>query len=137
MKSENPPIYCLRRGDTLIGEMEADREWIRQQPHDMRIKVELRTGRSPQRLRFYWAFLGKVVKATECAPTTTALHSLIKLETGYSTPVRMKNFTVLVPASISFSQMTEAEFNGFLENAIRFIAETFGVTPEQAFSEAA
>ncbi|MEI3803121.1 hypothetical protein V6R85_01245 [Agrobacterium sp. CCNWLW32] len=137
MKTENPPVYCLRRGDTLIGEMEADREWIRQQPHDMRIKVELRTGRSPQRLRFYWAFLGKVVKATECAPTAESLHALVKMETGFTTPIKVKGYTVLVPASVSFGSMSEPQFEQFLENAIRFIAETFGVTPEQAFSEAA
>jgi hypothetical protein len=136
-KSEQPPVYCLRRGDSLIGEMEADREWIRQQPYSERIKVSLHTGRSPQRLKWYWAFLGKVVKATECAPTVETLHSLIKLETGFTTPVKLRGYTVLVPASVSFASMSEADFNTFCESAVRFIAETFGVTPEMAFAEEA
>jgi hypothetical protein len=137
MKNEKPPIYLLRRGDSLIGEMETDREWVRQIPYSERIKVDLRTGRSPKRLRFYWAFLGKVVKATECAPTAESLHELVKLETGFTTPIKVKGYTVLVPASISFGSMQEPEFEQFLENAIRYIADTFGVTPEMAFAEAA
>lgn len=136
-KSETPDIYCIRRGDSLIGEMEIDREWIRQQPHDQRIKVELRTGRSPARLRFYWSFLKKVVDATGCAQSAEALHLLVKLETGHNTPVKVKGYTVLVPASVSFSSMSEANFEIFLEKAIEFIAASFGITPEQAFSEEA
>ncbi|MGJ7039188.1 hypothetical protein J2Y63_002443 [Shinella sp. BE166] len=136
-KSEFAPVYCLRRGDTLIGEMEADREWIRQQPHDQRIKVALSTGRSPSKLRFYWSFLGKVVKATHCAPSTETLHDVVKLHTGFVTPVMVKGFTVAVPKSISFASMTESEFNTFLETAIEWIAQTYGITPEMAFAEEA
>lgn len=136
-KTEQPPLYCLRRGDTLIGEMEADREWIRQQPHDQRIKVALSTGRSPSKLRFYWSFLGKVVKATRCAPSTETLHDVVKLHTGFVTPVMVKGFTVAVPKSISFASMTESEFNTFLETAIEWIAANYGITPEMAFAEEA
>jgi hypothetical protein len=136
-KSELPPVYAIRRGDTLIGEMEADREWIRQQPSGERIKVTLHTGRSPSKLRFYWAFLGKVVKATDCAPSAETLHELVKLETGHTQPVRVKGYTVLVPASIAFDRMSEDQFGIFLESAIQFIAATFGITPEQAFAKEA
>jgi hypothetical protein len=136
-KSEQPPVYCLRRGETLIGEMEADREWIRQQPTGERIKVTLHTGRSPSKLRFYWAFLDKVVKATECAIHKEALHELVKLETGHTQTVRVKGYTVLVPASIAFDRMSEDQFGIFLEAAIQFIAATYGITPEQAFAKEA
>lgn len=75
-----------------------------------------------------------MVKATECAPTVDSLHDLIKLETGFTTPVRVRGFTVLLPKSIAIHKMEEPEFEQFLQNAIRYIAETFGVTPEMAFS---
>ena len=136
-KSEQPPVYVMRRGDSLIGEMEADRDWIRQQPYGERIKATLHTGRSPAKLRWYWSFLHKVIAATECAPTAESLHSLIKLETGFTTPVRVRGFTILVPASVAFGSMSETEFDTFCENAVRFIAETYGVTPEMAFAEEA
>lgn len=136
-KNELAPVYCVRRGDSLIGEMEADRDWIRQQPNGERIKVSLHSGRSPSKLRFYWAFLGKVVKATDCAPSAETLHELVKLETGHTQPVKVKGYTVLVPASIAFDRMSEDQFSVFLESAIQFIAATFGITPEQAFSQEA
>lgn len=136
-KSEQPPIYCQRRGSSLIPEMAADRDLIERLPIGQRIKIMVTEGRSPAKLRWYWSFLGKVVKATDCAPSPEALHSLIKLETGHTTPIKLKGYTVLVPASVSFSSMSEGEFDTFLEKAIEFIAASFGVTPEQAFGEAA
>lgn len=136
-KNENPPLYMLKRGSSLIPEMSVDAELLSRLPTNERIKVMTHTGRSPRRLRFYWAFLGRVVKATGCAPTPEALHSLIKLETGHTTPIKLKGYTVLVPASISFANMTEPEFETFLEGAIEFVARSFGITPEQVFEEKA
>lgn len=135
--SENPPLYVLRIGDKLVGEMEIDREMIRQFPQGERIRVDLRTGRVPSRLRFYWAFLRDVVAATNCAPNEKALHQLVKLRTGYTDDILMGGFMVKVPASISFDNMDEQTFGGFLENAIQFIASEFGVTPEQIKEHAA
>ncbi|MBY5821441.1 DUF1367 family protein [Rhizobium leguminosarum] len=131
-KSETPPIYCLKRGETLVGEMQLDRERIAAMPAGERIRVELRTGRVPSRLRFWWAFLHEVVSSTECCPTAEALHETVKLMCGYTTPVLVKGMTVMVPRSIAFSSMTEEEFTKFLADGLRFIADNYGVTPEQA-----
>lgn len=136
-KSEQPPVYVLRRGDSLIGEMQADVEWIRRQPVNERIRVTLTAGRSPSKLRWYWSYLGKIVKATMCAPSVETLHDVVKLHTGFVVPVMVKGFTVAVPKSISFASMSEAEFDDFLKSAIEWIAATYGITPEQAFEEAA
>ena len=136
-KSEQPPIYVLRRGSSLIPEMTTDKDLIERLPVGTRIKVMVTEGRSPAKLRLYWAYLGRVVKACQCAPSPEALHDVIKLETGFTTPVRVKGYTVLVPRSISFSSMSETEFSEFFENAVRFIAETYGITPEEAFGDAA
>jgi hypothetical protein len=128
-KAETCPIYLIRTGDKLMGEMEMDRDAVRRFPAGERIRVDVRTGRVPSRLRFYWAFLHQVVKATECCPTAEALHELVKLETGYTDKVRVRGHIILVPRSISFSAMAEEEFTTFLANAERFIAETFGISP--------
>jgi hypothetical protein len=130
--SESPPCYVIRDGDRLVGEMAMDRDLIRQFPAGQRIRVELRTGRIPSRLRFWWAFLHEVVSATECCPTAEALHETVKLMCGYTTPVLVKGMTVMVPRSIAFSSMTEEEFTKFLADGLRFIADHYGVTPEQA-----
>jgi len=128
--SENPPCYVLRDGDRLIGEMEMDRDLIRQFPAGQRIRVELRTGRVPDRLRFYWAFLRNVVEATNCAPNEKILHQLVKLRTGHTDDVIMGGYVIKVPASISFENMDEPTFVRFLDSAIEFIALEFGITPE-------
>jgi len=128
---EHPPFYLIRDGDRLIGEMEMDREMIREFPVGQRIQADLRTGRMPSRLRFYWKFLREVVKATECAPHTKALHQMVKLRTGYTDDVIVSGYVVKVPSSIAFESMDEQTFEGFLNNAIRFIASEFGVTPEE------
>lgn len=128
--SENPPIYVIRDGDRLIGEMEMDREMIREFPAGQRIRLDLRTGRVPDRLRFYWAFLREVVKATGCAPTGKALHQMVKLRTGFTDDVMLGGYIVKVPASVSFENMDEPTFAVFLREALAFIASEFGITPE-------
>ena len=132
MSKELPPVYVTRRGDSLIPEFEQDADWIRRQPHGVRIKVRLHTGRSPAKLGFYWQMLSKLVKATDCAPNAEAVHEVIKLELGYATPVRLKNgMTVLVPGSIAFHKMDEAMFDEFLQQALQWIAQNYGVTSDE------
>lgn len=114
-----------------------DSELIQRFAPGERIKVTLHTGRSPSKLRWYWAYLGRIVKANECAPSPEALHDVIKLHTGFVTPVMVKGFAVAVPKSISFASMSEQEFNDFLSAATRWIEVTYGITPEQIFGEAA
>jgi len=120
-----------------VPEMALDAELIQRFSPGDRIKVTLHTGRSPAKLRWYWAYLGRVVKATECAPSPEALHELVKLETGFTSPLKLRGYTVLVPRSIAFSSMSEQEFGDFLESSIRFLSDAYGVTPEQAFEEQA
>jgi len=134
-KSEQPPIYVLRRGSMLIPEMTTDKDLIERLPVGTRIKVMVTEGRSPAKLRLYWAYLGRVVKACQCAPSPEALHDVIKLHTGFVTPVMVKGFTVAVPKSISFAKMTEAEFDDFLRTAEKWVIETYGVSIDDAFSE--
>src|SRR6478736_6960864 len=110
-KDETPPFYAIRLGNVLKPEFSFDLEALEQFPNGSRIKVTLSTGRSPKRLRWYWSFLKKVIDATEAAPDVESFHQVIKLSTGYTTPVMVRGFTVLVPRSISFSSMTEEDFS--------------------------
>ena len=134
-KSEQPPIYMQRKGHYLAPEMTTDAELMERLPFGERIKVTITTARSPSKLRWYWMFLGRVVKATECAPSPETLHDIIKLHTGFVTPVMVKGFAVAVPKSISFSSMKEEEFEDFRHNAIKWVAETYGITPADVFPE--
>lgn len=132
-KTEQPPLYMIRRGDRLLPEMATDRELLDLYPEGERIKVSLHTGRSPAKLRWYWAYLARIVSATGCSPSKEVLHDVIKLHTGFVEPVMVKGFPVAVPKSISFGKMSELEFDAFLKNAVAWIAETYDITPEQVF----
>jgi len=134
-KDEKPEFYCLRKGTALYPEMGADLKMLEAFPQNQRIKVTLSTGRVPSRLRFYWSFLHKVVEATEATPDVESLHTLIKMETGYTIPARVKGYIINLPRSISFASMTEEEFSSFLEGALRYISGSFGITPEMAFGK--
>jgi hypothetical protein len=128
--SETAPFYVIRDGDRLIGEMEMDREMIREFPAGQRIKVDLYTGRVPSRLRFYRAFLREVRKATHCAVTDDALHGAVKLGTGFTEDVKLAGYIVKIPASVAFRAMDEQTFGIFLNEALAFIAREYGITPE-------
>lgn len=134
-KSEQPPIYMIRKGQYLAPEMAMDAELMERLPFGAQIKVTITASRSPSKLRWYWMFLGRVVKATECAPSPETLHDIIKLHTGFVTPVMVKGFAVAVPKSISFATMSEEEFEAFRFGAIKWVAETYGITPEDVFPE--
>jgi len=135
--TEAPPIYLQRRGEVLVGEMQLDRDAIAEFKQGDRIKVAMHTGRVPKRLRWYFAFLGKVIDATNCAPNKKALHQVVKLRTGFTDDVIMGGYVIKVPASVSFENMDEATFGKFLDAAVAFIASEFHITPEDAFGEAA
>jgi len=134
-KTEQPQIYVQRRGNALVPEMQTDADLISRLPVGQRVKVTVTEGRSPAKLRLYWSYLGRVVKACNCAPSPEALHDVVKLHTGFVTPVMVKGFTVAVPKSISFSSMSESEFDDFLRTAERWIVEIYGVSITDAFSE--
>ena len=136
-KNEKPQIYVQRRGNSLIPEMEMDADLIQRIPLGQRVKITVTEGRSPAKLRLYWSYLGRVVTACHCAPSPEALHDVVKLHTGFVTPVLVKGFTVAVPKSISFASMSESEFDDFLRTAEKWLIETFRLSIADAFSEQA
>ena len=95
--------------------------------HDT-VQVEIKRPRNYKRLQAYWAMLRSCVDATGCAPSTDALHDVIKLGTGHFDAVILKatGETKLVPASISFAAMTEREFIDYFQSAQLWLAENIG-----------
>jgi hypothetical protein len=133
-KDESPTFYMTRKGAALYPEMGIDADLLQRLPSGTRIKVKVSEGRSPPRLRLYWAYLGRVVAATQCAPTSEALHAAVKIGVGLVTPVMLKGWSVNVPRSVSFDKMSETEFSEFLQSAEAWIIENFGVSIADAFN---
>lgn len=134
-KDENPTIYMIRRGDSLQPEMGVDADLVRRIAPGVRVKVKISEGRSQDRLRLYWAYLGRVVAATHCAPTSEALHAAVKLSVGLVTPIMLKGWSVNVPKSVAFDKMSETEFSEFLQSAEQWIIEQFGISIADAFND--
>ena len=134
-KDENPTIYMIRKGAALLPEMGVDADLIQRIAPGVRVKVQISEGRSQPRLRLYWAYLGRVVAATQCAPTSEALHAAVKIGVGLVTQVTLKGWSVNVPRSVAFDKMSETEFSEFMQNAEAWIIENFGVSIADAFNE--
>lgn len=134
-KDENPTIYMVRRGDSLQPEMAMDADLVRRIAPGVRVKVKISEGRSQDRLRLYWAYLGRVVKATGCAPTSEALHAAVKIGVGLVTPVMLKGWQVNVPRSVAFDKMSETEFSEFLQSAEEWVIQNFGISISDAFAD--
>lgn len=129
-KPEKPVYAFIRTAQGLVPEMAYDAHALDGVKLGERVRVEIKQFRNLGRFRLYWSMLAKVLEATDCAPTVEHLHSAIKLELGYGTPVRLGNgMTVLVPGSIAFEAMDEAEFQGFFERAAAYLAGQFGIDP--------
>ncbi|WP_298965119.1 hypothetical protein [uncultured Roseibium sp.] len=87
--------------------------------------------------RKYWVSLSEFVAATECVPTSSHLHNLIKMKTGYVTPAAMPDGSLYwIPDSTAFDKMGQSEFNEFVSKADKWCLETFGA-PLLAAQEAA
>ncbi|MDS1138612.1 hypothetical protein [Nitratireductor indicus] len=129
-KRERPAYAFIRRGNSLVPEMDFDARALDGVANGQRVKVDVSEFRSAPRLRAYWAMLHDVVTATECAPSAERLHEAMKLELGIVDHVQVKGFKVAVPASIAFDRMTESEMVEYFNLAQRWLAETYGYVPE-------
>ena len=130
-QKERPPLFLAKENNCLVPTYEMDMRLFDAIPNGAIIEACIKQQRSSWRLKAYWKMLHEVVKATECAPTSEALHQIIKLETGYTTDVLLRGFKVKIPASISFEKMSEPEMIDFFDHAKRFLAEAYGYVEER------
>lgn len=131
-KKETQPIYLVREGDTLVPQLDMDRDKIRAIPNGGTVALpELPQPRYGPRHRAYWAMLNDCVKATGCAPNAGVLHSAVKLGTKHVELVRLSGgLTVAVPGSIAFDKMSEDEMVTFFECAKEYLAREHGFAGE-------
>lgn len=131
-RKERPTYRFVRHGNVLRPVMNFDLQALEGIAHNEEVTVEITQGRSNRRLAAYWMMLRDCVEATDCAPSSAALHEAVKLNTGHGVPVRLKNgVELLVPGSIAFDSMTEPEFIRFFRAAEEWLAREFGFVRER------
>ena len=94
------------------------------------VEVTVKKRRSLPQLRLFWAMLQNVVEATGAYPTAEHLLDAIKVDLGYTAPMRLlSGDVVFVPDSIALSRMDSAQFRAFFDRAVELLARTYGFDP--------
>ena len=130
-RRDDNPVHCfVRRGYSLVPEMEFDIHALDGVRQGQRVRVQIEDFANLDRLRAYWAMLGEVVDATDCAPSPKALHNGLKLRLGLVDAVRVEGENVtLVPSSIALSAMPEAEREAYIAAAEEIVIREHGFVP--------
>ena len=102
------------------------------------VEVSIKKRRSLPQLRLYWLMLQNVVAATGAWPSAEHLHDALKLDLGFTTPVKtMDGRLVMIPDSAAMSKMDAAQFRIFFDSAAARLAEVCGFDPLANTEEAA
>ncbi len=129
---DKSPIILRRTNHGLAPLNGFDADRLAEYPFGADLEVTIKCRRSIPQLRAYWVMLQRVVDATGSYPTAEHLHEALKLEMGYTKPIRRFNGkTELVPDSVAISAMDAATFQLFFTAAEAKIAEAFGIDPAE------
>lgn len=132
-KTKDRPVYAfIRRGRTLVAEMEYDLRSMEGIDEGQRVSVEIKAWRNLSRLRAYWATLQDCIDATGCSPSKEALDAYIRPAVKFVDTIRLANgFLVGVPRPINTRECDEPEMIAFFNAATELLARDFGyVAPE-------
>jgi|GEM_PF-1343300 len=133
-RSPDKPIYAyIRKGDSLVPEMEYDAQALEGIAQGQKVRLEIRQWRNLDRLRAYWATLQDCINATGCAPSKEALDSYIRPAVGFVSSIRLANgYMVGVPRPINTRECDEPEMIAFFQAAEELLAREFGYVNERA-----
>lgn len=131
-KNEKPVYGFVRKGSSLVPASSYDLEALEGVAQGEMVKIDITQFRNNRRLRAYFAMLRSVINACGLVYTSKKLHEIIKLQNGVIDPVTLPSgLTVALPGSISFDEMSEADFQSFFKKAEKWLAETYGYVREE------
>jgi hypothetical protein len=132
-KPEKPVYAFIRRGRTLVPEMDYDAHALDGVAEGQRVKVDVKQWRNLDRLRAYWATLQDCVDATGCAPSKEALDAYIRPAVGFVDAIRLQSgHFVGVGRPINTRECDEPEMIAFFMSVEAKLAEDFGYVSERA-----
>jgi hypothetical protein len=130
--AKDKPVYAfIRKGNTLVPEMEMDLAAVQGIQEGQRVIVDIKHGRNLARLRAYWAQLQECIDATGCAPSKEALDAYIRTAVGFIEMVHVNGQWVPVPRHINTSQCEEPEMIAFFDKVNERLASDFGFVSER------
>lgn len=135
---EKIPLILRRTERGLEPRSQLARDALAQYAIHSDVEISIKKKRSLPQLRLYWAMLQNVVAATDAWATAEHLHDALKLDLGYTTPVKtMDGRLVMIPDSVALAKMDSAQFQRFFDAAAARLAEVCGFDPLEEAQEAA
>lgn len=135
---EKIPLILRRTERGLEPRSQLARDALAQYALHSDVEITVRKRRSLPQLRLYWAMLQNVVEATGGWASAEHLHEALKLDLGYTTPVKtMDGKLLMIPDSVALAKMDSAQFQKFFDTAAARLAEVCGFDPLQETQEAA
>lgn len=129
-RTEKPVYAFIRRGNSLVPEMQYDCQALDGIENGQRVKIEIKQWRNMDRLKAYWATLQECIDATGCAPSKEALDAYIRPAVNFVDTIRLANgFLVGIPRAINTRQCEEPEMIAFFNAATELLAREFGFVP--------
>ena len=128
--SERAPLFARKSRGALVPAAAIDAEIFDRLAEGSEVEITVKQHRSNPRLRFYWMVLGAVVDATGRWHSKEDLSDALKMACGV-TELRhpLKGAPYLVPDSVAFSRMKEADFAAYMDRAFAALAERIGCDP--------
>lgn len=117
-------LHVKRDGNGLLPADEEAVAIIRRLPLNKRIDIRVWKERSAEQNALYWRILERAVEATGKWHTSEELHLALKVACGHVDKVMLLDGRlVLVPGSIAFDRMNQAEAQRYYDAALRIVAE--------------
>jgi hypothetical protein len=131
-KKEKAIYKFVRRGNSLIPEMEFDLRALDGIAQGQGVRVEIGQWRNMDRLRAYWCTLQDCIDATGCAPHKEALDAFVRPAVGHCDYVRLANGNFqAVPRPINTRDCDEPEMIAFFQAVEECLARNFGFVSER------
>lgn len=132
MPKGTQPFAFIRKGFSLVPEMDIDARALDGIAEGQRVNIEVKQWRNMDRLRAYWATLRDCVNATGCAPSAEALDTYLRVAVGFVDMVHVRGQWVPIPRNINTRKCDEPEMIDYFKAAEARLAEEFGFVSERS-----
>jgi hypothetical protein len=127
---EQPPLVLRRTERGLEPRTKLAAEILEQYALHSDVELKIKKRRSLPQLALYWLMLRRVVDATGAWPSSQHLHDALKVDLGYTTPIKtMDGKLLMIPDSAAMAKMDSAQFKAFFDAAAKRLAEVCGFDP--------
>lgn len=131
-------MLFVKSGGRIAPATSFDAELFDERADGSEFDVKPRSKRSNPQLKLYWATLADVLRrvGTDTWPTPEHLSDALKQACGYiTTYYRLDGTPYLATDSIGFDAMTQAEFQGYFDAAMKKLSETVGYDVLDGYEE--